>query len=302
MSTGVKLSGFVAVLVTVAVLAFLVGKGVGPLGDAADGGHDGHEATESSEHGAVGGLSSSEHDLVLELDEPILAAETTEVSFRIVGKDGEPVTEYDEVHEKELHFIAVRRDTTGFQHVHPERAADGTWTTDLDLTPGDWRLFADFQPAGHGHGMTLGVDAAVAGSYTPQPIPADTRTAEVDGYTVTLDGDLVAGQSGELTLTVEKDGEEVTDLEQYLGAYGHLVALRVGDLGYLHVHPEDGDAGPQIAFAATAPSVGVYRLFLDFQHDGVVRTAEFTLTATEEPVAEPEAEPEDGGGEHDHHH
>jgi copper chaperone CopZ len=74
----------------------------------------------------------------------------------------------------------------------------------------------------------------------------------------------------------------VTDLEPYLAAYGHLVALRAGDLAYLHVHPagEPGDgktpAGPDITFYATAPSTGDYRLFLDFQHDGVVRTAEFT--------------------------
>ncbi len=89
-----------------------------------------------------------------------------------------------------------------------------------------------------------------------------------------------------LTLTVARDGEPVTDLQPYLAAYGHLVALRVGDLGYLHVHPEGapGDGvtapGPEITFMAVAPSDGVYRLYLDFLHDGVVRTAEFTVRTT----------------------
>ena len=36
-------------------------------------------------------------------------------------------------------------------------------------------------------------------------------------------------------------------------------------------------AGPQIQFVAEVPSAGDYRLFLDFQHDGVVRTAQFTV-------------------------
>ena len=46
----------------------------------------------------------------------------------------------------------------------------------------------------------------------------------------------------------------MTDLQPYLAAYGHLVALRQGDLAYLHVHPdgEPGDgrtkAGPDIVF------------------------------------------------------
>ena len=82
----------------------------------------------------------------------------------------------------------------------------------------------------------------------------------MDGYTVTLDGDLAPGQTSKLTLKVTKDGKPVTDLQPYLGAYGHLVALRAGDLAYLHVHPdgEPGDGkttpGPDITFYAEVPS------------------------------------------------
>jgi hypothetical protein len=57
------------------------------------------------------------------------------------------------------------------------------------------------------------------------------------------------------------------------------VVLRDGDLAYLHAHPVDGAAGPDVRFATTAPSAGSYRLFLDFQHGSVVRTADFTVTA-----------------------
>ena len=79
----------------------------------------------------------------------------------IDGPDG-PVTAYDVEHEKRLHFIAVRRDFTGFQHVHPVLDADGTWSTDLDLTPGQWRVFADFKPTG-AEAVTLGADLSVPG-------------------------------------------------------------------------------------------------------------------------------------------
>lgn len=95
------------------------------------------------------------------------------------------------------------------------------------------------------------------------------------------------GEASDLTLAVSRDGRPVTDLQPYLAAYGHLVALRVGDLGYLHVHPEgepgDGvtEPGPEITFAATAPTAGTYRLYLDFQHNDTVRTAEFTVRTGE---------------------
>jgi hypothetical protein len=88
-----------------------------------------------------------------------------------------------------------------------------------------------------------------------------------------------------VTLRVSRDGKAVTDLQPYLGAYGHLVALRDGDLAYLHVHPdgEPGDgrtaAGPDVTFYAEVPSGGAYRLYLDFQHAGKVHTAEFTAVA-----------------------
>jgi hypothetical protein len=99
---------------------------------------------------------------------------------------------------------------------------------------------------------------------------------------------------------VTRDGRPVTDLEPYLGAYGHLVVLRAGDLAYLHVHPEgspgDGktNPGPDIVFYSHVPSAGRYHLYLDFKDQGVVRTAAFTMTAA---GAGPEASEEQHSGD-----
>ncbi|MFH9296615.1 hypothetical protein [Streptomyces sp. NPDC017520] len=271
--------------------------------------HSGHDMTA---HGGArpGGLSVSENGYTLELDSTVFPAGVRTVTFRVTGPDGRPVTEFTPEHEKKLHLIAVRRDTTGFQHVHPVMDGKGTWSVDLTLEPGDWRFFADIHPVGHGGTLTLGVDASVAGPYDPQPIPGDSHSAHAGEYTVTLDGELLPGTASDLTLTVSRNGRPVTDLQPYLGAYGHLVALRVGDLGYLHVHPdgEPGDGvtgpGPGITFMAAAPSGGVYRLYLDFQHEDIVRTAEFTVRTTAPgPDAAPRAASEHSGhhGGHAHH-
>jgi hypothetical protein len=318
--THLKLGGSIAVLAAVLTTTFGIGNAVGPVGQTTqrtnhsgpgmtdeagrdqaghgdagrdqaghddaghgDAGHGGHGGGATSQ---PGGLMISEHGYTLDLDSTILEAGRTRVTFRVLGPGGQPVTGYEPTHDKELHFIAVRRDMTGFQHVHPTVDEAGTWTTELDLTPGVWRFFADFQPAKHGGTMTLGSDVSVTGNYQPQPLAPAGHTAKVDDYAVTLKGQLTPGESSELTLTVSRHGKPVTDLQPYLAAYGHLVALRSGDLAYLHVHPEgepgDGttDPGPDITFYATAPSAGPYRLYLDFKHDGVVRTAEFTAQAT----------------------
>ncbi|WP_235738846.1 DUF748 domain-containing protein [Nocardioides alcanivorans] len=202
------------------------------------------------------------------------------------------------MHEKQLHLIAVRRDLTGFQHVHPTLGERGTWRTELDLTPGTWRVFADF--SAHGAPLTLGADLQVAGDYEPTEAAAESRTAEVDGYEVRLTGDLTPGSDTELSLAITKDGRPVTDLQPYLGAYGHLVALRAGDLAYLHVHPEEGDAGPEVVFHTNVPSTGRYHLYLDFRHEGVVRTAAFTLSTSGAAPAAQDEEQEDHSDSHTH--
>jgi hypothetical protein len=300
-NTPAKLGAYTLGLVAVFGAATGLGSVVGPVGAAADdtASHDtaphGETPTESPMDTSAqasaagthlpGGLQVSENGYTLDAAGSLPAGAATPVSFRILGPDVQPVTAYDAAHDEDLHLIAVRRDLTGYQHVHPELAPDGTWSVPLELTAGSWRLFADFDPAGPDEPLVLGADVAVAGDHAPQPLPAPSATAEVDGYTVTLDGELVPGQESELTLSVSRDGQPVTDLQPYLAAYGHLVALRDGDLAYLHVHPagEPGDGttapGPDVTFYATAPSAGDYRLFLDFRHGDVVHTAEFTVRA-----------------------
>ena len=270
-----------------AVFAAAVGAGaaVGPIGAP--------EAHPSAAAPATAHKAPAGTGYVLDVLEERPAAGTAAVEFRVLGPDGGPVTEYTEDHGEDLHLVAVRSDLTGYQHVHPDLGDDGTWRAPLTLTPGSWRLVADTTPAAADEDLALTADLQVAGTYDPQPLPGPAPVAEVDGYTVVLTGELAPGTESELTFSVSRDGRPVTDLQPYLGAYGHLVALREGDLEYLHVHPVGDEQvaaapGPHVGFAATAPSAGTYRLFLDFRHGDAVHTAAFTVhatgTATDEPA------------------
>ncbi|MFF9817514.1 hypothetical protein [Streptomyces sp. NPDC014006] len=309
MNTGVRITVFAAALAATFGTAYGVGTAIDPVsaaartgvhgeghtaGSAGSGnGHGGTETGHGASHGGgreetpPGGLEISRDGYTLDLKTPRVAAgRTADLRFAVVrDATGRNVTAYQAQHDKELHLIVASRDLTVFRHLHPVRAADGTWSTPVDLPPaGGYRVFADFKPA-DGNALTLGADLAVFGPYQPETLPETGTTARVDGYEVRLDGTLTPGRDSDLTLTVTRGGKPVGDLQPYLGAYGHLVALRSGDLAYLHVHPngEPGDGttrpGPRISFTAMAPSAGAYRLFLDFRHDGKVRTAAFTVHA-----------------------
>jgi hypothetical protein len=313
-----KLAAFGVVLVAVLGGGAALGSVVGPIDvedepaghveHGAAGGDADHQASHSPEaEGAVGagdeslpgGVLVSQAGYTLEPEATVVdGAAGTPLRFRIVGPDGAAVRDYDLGHERELHLIVVDRDLQTYAHLHPTRDDHGTWSADLPaLAPGAYRAVADFVVT-DGPGLTLGVDLTVPGPDEPTSLPEAATTATVDGYEVDLAGTPAAGTASELTLTVRHRGEPVTDLEPYLGAAGHLVAFRSGDLAYLHVHPLDADdaepadagaLGPEVRFAVEVPSPGDYRLFFDFSHEGEVRTASFTVHV---PAAD------DGAGAH----
>jgi hypothetical protein len=222
------------------------------------GGHGGgHAAVEPA------GLAVEQDGYRLEQERDTFTAGRTEpYAFRIVGPDGAPVRDFEVEHERRLHLIvAARSPGRHFLHLHPEQREDGSWATPLRLPAnGSYRVFADFVV--EGERRTLGVDLAGRGG--PDAAP-EKRTA----FDVELDR---SGDRLEFAVTV---GGAPVALEPYLGALGHLVVLREGDLAYLHAHADEDELAFDVPFADAA----TYRLYLQFQVDGRVETARFELEA-----------------------
>ena len=308
MSAPAKLAAFAAVLAVLFGGAALAGAAIGPDATAETKRSEAQPQEHSdmntsttkppAEHGGgheqdgaapdpVRGLAVAENGLRVVVEDPELRRGRGErLAFRIVDERGETVRDFDVEHTKRMHLILARRDLTGFQHLHPEQAGDGTWTIRVRLDKaGSYRLFADFSH--EDEAQTLATDLRVDGRSELEPLPDPQATAVSDGgYDVRLDaGSARPGAEADLRFTITKDGHAV-HTEPYLGAGGHLVALRDGDLAFLHVHPTEHSRGDEAApadehddsvgFAATFPTAGRYRLFLQFQHEGRVQTVAFT--------------------------
>ncbi|RIV41172.1 copper resistance CopC family protein [Micromonospora radicis] len=200
--------------------------------------------------------------------------------FRIVDANRQAVTEFAVVHEKPLHLIVVGRDLSGYQHLHPTMTGEGLWSVPLDLPrAGDYRVYADFTVGaadGRQLPLVLGVDHQVPGVYTSAQLPPPRPEATTGPFTVSMEGTPTIGLSAPVVLRVA-DGSGPAALEPYLGAYGHLVVVREGDLGYVHVHPEPELVDGAVKFWLTVPSAGRYRAFFDFQVEGKVHTADYTI-------------------------
>lgn len=252
----------------------------------------GHNAmpTHGAAHGEPAGLSLSSDGYALSpVQAPAAVGLPGELSFTVVGREGTAVRAFSATHERDMHLMVVRSDGNQYRHVHPSMdEATGRWLVPWQWNAaGTYRVFADFQPGDTKDAgpITLTRTVQVAGEFTPVEARTTRVVDHVGGFTVSLDGQLKAGTTATLTATVRRAGKPVSTLEPYLGAFGHLVALRDGDLAFLHVHPEgdepaaDQRGGPAIQFMADAPTVGRYLLYLDFQVDGRVHTAEFVVDA-----------------------
>lgn len=324
MSTAGKLIGYVAILAVALFGAFGIGHAVEPVGPTAagpeqhgQGQHGGGHEMNNDEHAGHGGGHDAASGLAMEsggyrlgeVSAPRNVGEEGEIAFTVLDQAGRAVTDFEVSHEQELHLVVVRADGSHFEHVHPERDANGEWTLPWTWdAAGTYRLYADIVPAATGESLTLSSTVQVAGDYQPVSVDEPVTSVNVDGFEVSLDGELTAGEATPVTARVTRDGEPVTTLQPYMGAFGHLTGLRQGDLAYLHVHPhgaepQPGDeGGPGIEFEITAPTEGRYLFYLDFKVDGQVHTAGFVVDA--QPGSGSghggQGGHEQEGGDHDH--
>ena len=213
MKTGHKVALYGLVLAVIFGGTWAAGAAAGPTAQQAPPAeHNEHKAEPAK---VPPGLSVADNGYTLVLhDEESLG-------FHINGPDGQPVTKFAVEHEKRLHLIVVRRDLTGFQHVHPELGDDGRWTTDVDLEPGTWRVFADFK-ASDGPALTLGTDLTVPG-----------RLATVHSMTETMAKFLAVGLSLEdVILRTTANPAKALGMADTLGA---IAVGREADISVLDV-------------------------------------------------------------------
>ena len=223
---------------------------------------------------------------------------------------GEDVQSLELVHERPYHLFVISQDMTHFQHIHPEQQPDKSWTIDVTLpTPGYYQVLSDFLPTGGASQLlsrplvTAGYTGDLAGN-SAHLVPDTSAIKVVDDITANVSFDppaFVAGLYGHIIfhLTDTKTGRPITDLQTYLGAFGHTLIMSEDMLDYVHSHSldilaaEDDDGvpqfiippgsdleklrgGPDVTFDGLMPKPGRYRAWTQFRRNDLVHT--FTTT------------------------
>lgn len=246
----------------------------------------------------------------------VKAGQNVKLFFRIVHPgSGEKITKFETVHDKQYHLFVISQDMEFFQHIHPEEAADGTWSIEVKLPkPGYYKILSDFMPSG-GASQFIAKPLVTAG-YTgdleadsAHLVPDTVNTKTVDDLTASVAYDppqFVAGQYGHMNfhLTDSATKRPITDLQTYLAAFGHTLIMSEDMVDYVHSHPidvisqgnDDGSppqfvippdadratleamrGGPDVTFEGLMPKPGNYRAWTQFRRNDKVHTFSFTF-------------------------
>jgi heavy metal-binding protein len=234
---------------------------------------------------------------------PPKAGEKARFQFTILH----PVTEkqikdFNILHDMPFHLFVVSQDFEVFQHIHPDKQPDGSFTIETDLPKaGYYKIFCDFFPAGgmpqvtHHNLVTAGYNGDLISSQArlkPDKPVGGKLVKTVDGMRFELKFDPeepFAGKPAELHyhLVDEKTGEPVKDLKPYLGAWGHTLILSEDATDYLHSHPTEMipeevdrsklESKPDVVFDTFFPRPGNYRIWSQFQRGATIITVSFTI-------------------------
>jgi len=210
------------------------------------------------------------------------AGERVRMRFEVLHpKTGERVKRLQVIHEKLFHLFIISGDLRFFAHEHPELQQEGTFGFETVLPRrGQYRVAGDYYPEGGTPQMALETIVGAGASRADFEVPLlhdDRRAKRTLNLTVSLKtepGEPIAGLKTMLFFELAPTGQ----IEQYLGAWGHLIAASADLVDVIHTHPFIvSPADGKVQFNVTFPRPGAYRVWAQFKRKGVVNTAEFTL-------------------------
>ena len=204
------------------------------------------------------------------------------VTLELLTTGGTPIAPHElaVTHTKKMHVMLIDPSLLDYHHVHPQAdGLNGQYT--FEFTPeraGIYQVFAEVVPlrtrrqiiatgtitVGGGDGSEMSfkrqTESVVGGlRFDLGEVPERLRTG-VD-YRFDLEG----------TAT----DVSAIELEEVMGAKGHMVAFDDARKGFAHMHPIDSvvsarssEAGQELAFLFNVPNAGWYRVFAQVQVHG----------------------------------
>jgi hypothetical protein len=242
------------------------------------GAHHGH--AREHEHAAHEPVRSG--DRLLLAGEEARAGQPADLRLLIRRGDGEVIRDYETAHGHKVHLMIIRDALDVFAHVHPEVDDSGGLTAPFTFpTGGTYRLYADYTPAGGGPSLAV-AELRVAGEAPPAAplapdVPGVARGAGLTAL-VSVHGAKAGGHTEIAFDLKDEAGGPAADLQELMGAIGHLVVVSQDGADFVHAHPHGKSPGDgRVVFHARFPRPGACKGWGQFRRRGRVADLPFVV-------------------------
>lgn len=198
---------------------------------------------------------------------------------------GKAINKFDTFQEKLMHLIVVREDLQSFAHLHPNYKGNGRFDVSASFpSPGSYTLISDYKPSGQKETVSL-LNLTIPGSVPlPKSLEKYEKTKVLSSTKVNLNFSqetIKAGQEVTLKFDLKdaSNNQPIKDLQPYLGEKGHLVVIKssspLATSDYVHAHALKDTPDGQVHFITSFPQPGTYKLWVQFNRNGKINTADF---------------------------
>jgi hypothetical protein len=217
-------------------------------------------------------------------DKPLEAGKPCHVRLRITHSDtGKPLTpeEMKVVHTEKIHYFVVDESLRDYHHIHPQPTStpgeyDFTFTP---KSPYKYTAWADIvlQSEQKERRIQTSLPGELTRGSAAYIVPCSDVSHDGMRCQWSANPPLQQGKSSEVKITLsDASGKPITDLEQVMGAFVHLVGFSPDSKTMVHTHPIEKDptdpnerGGPTFHFHMEPEISGSVQFYVQVQRNGI---------------------------------
>jgi hypothetical protein len=218
-------------------------------------------------------------DMELVVPDAAQPGQVQQVTLELLTSGGMPIAPHElaVTHTKKMHVMLIDPSLSDYHHVHPQPVGlNGQYT--FQFTPnraGRYQVFAEVVPL-RTRRQIIATGTIAVGENRAADMTFERRTESVvDGLRFDL-GEvperLRTGVDYHFDLQVTAADGSAIELQQVMGAKGHMVAFDAAGKGFAHMHPFDSVVAERssaeqqdLSFLFNVPNPGWYRVFAQVQ-------------------------------------
>ena len=194
----------------------------------------------------------------------------------------------DASNTKQMHMVVVSNDLRFFDLVQASyKSSQNVEVKPKFPAPGDYTVFSDYNPSGEKEQISVEKVSIPGEVPFPRELESFGKTKILSDTVIDLslsETNIKSGKKVTLKFDLKqaKNNKPVKDLKTYLGQKANLVVIKssssLGENDYIDTENIKKSPNNQLHFTTKFPQPGTYKLWLQFNRNGKVKTAEFWVS------------------------